>query len=192
MARVPRFSLSATLSMLEVPMPEDDDMSEDEFEGYLEDDDLTAGGDNSHDSSDDVHELSSTGWWCWMYPHPRVWTTSWLCWGHDRGISSSILPTDGNRRDAREDCRADQPLCTTIHGKHQSPPTFQSTWLEQSNVRHGWVEEIPRHDHHYGSRQLPRVRRLLVNKLALCHISIFQGVCVSVTLLSLLHTIISW
>ena len=39
-------------------MPKDDDMSEDEFEGYLDDDDLTAGGDNIHDPSDDVHDSS--------------------------------------------------------------------------------------------------------------------------------------
>ena len=31
--------MSATLSMLELPMPEDDDMSEEAFEGYLDDDD---------------------------------------------------------------------------------------------------------------------------------------------------------
>ena len=39
-------------------MPEDDDMSEDEFEGYLDDDNLTASGDNSHDPSDDTHDSS--------------------------------------------------------------------------------------------------------------------------------------
>ena len=39
-------------------MPEDDGMSEDEFEGYLDDDNLTASGDNSHDPSDDAHDSS--------------------------------------------------------------------------------------------------------------------------------------
>ena len=39
-------------------MPEDDDMSEDKFEGYLDDDDLTAGGDNSHDPCDDDQDSS--------------------------------------------------------------------------------------------------------------------------------------
>ena len=51
--------MSATLSMLELPMPEDDDMSKDEFEGYLDDDDdLTGGSDNSHEPSDDVQDSS--------------------------------------------------------------------------------------------------------------------------------------
>ena len=33
-----RFSLTTALSMLDVPMPEDDDMSDDDFDGYLSDD----------------------------------------------------------------------------------------------------------------------------------------------------------
>ena len=37
-------------------MPEDDDMSEDEFEGYLDDDDLIGGSDNSHEPIDDVQD----------------------------------------------------------------------------------------------------------------------------------------
>ena len=41
-------------------MPEDDDMSEDKFEGYLDDDNLTASGDNSHDPSDDAHDSDSS------------------------------------------------------------------------------------------------------------------------------------
>ena len=45
--------------MLELPMPEDDDMSEDEFEGYLDDDNLTASGDG-HDPSDDAQDSSPT------------------------------------------------------------------------------------------------------------------------------------
>ena len=32
------FSLSTALSMLDVPLPEDNDMSDDEFDGYLDDD----------------------------------------------------------------------------------------------------------------------------------------------------------
>ena len=51
--------MSATLSMLELPMPEDDmSMSEDEFEGYLDDNDLTGGSDNSHEPSDGVQDSS--------------------------------------------------------------------------------------------------------------------------------------
>ena len=32
-----RFSLTTALSMLDVPMPKDDDMSDDDFDGYLSD-----------------------------------------------------------------------------------------------------------------------------------------------------------
>ena len=39
-------------------MPEDDDMSEDKFEGYLDDDDLLSGGDESHTPTDDPAESS--------------------------------------------------------------------------------------------------------------------------------------
>ena len=39
-------------------MPEDNDMSEDEFKGYLDDDNLTPSGDNSHDPSDDAQDNS--------------------------------------------------------------------------------------------------------------------------------------
>ena len=45
--------------MLGVPMPEDDDMSEDEFDGYLDDDDLTTGGDESLSPTEDAASSSS-------------------------------------------------------------------------------------------------------------------------------------
>lgn len=41
-----RFSLSTALSMLDVPLPEDDDMSNDEFDGYLDDDSDAQGCEN--------------------------------------------------------------------------------------------------------------------------------------------------
>ena len=117
-------------------MPEDD-MSEDEFKGYLDDDDLTAGGDNSHDPSDDVHDSSMNspqlddGAECTPIPD---FEQPVGCAENMTGASPLQFFQQMVTRDAREDCRTDQPLCTTVHGKQQSPPTFQSTRLEQSNV----------------------------------------------------------
>ena len=61
MASSRNIPLSVALSMLDIPLPEDDDMSEDEFEGYIDADDDTAddtevanGTTDLEDSSDDV------------------------------------------------------------------------------------------------------------------------------------------
>ena len=46
MASSRNIPLSTALSMLDIPLPEDDEMSDDEFDGYIDTDDLTAADDD--------------------------------------------------------------------------------------------------------------------------------------------------
>ena len=124
------------LSMLDVPMPKDDDMSEDKFEGYL-DYDPTAGGDNSHDPCDDVQESSMNS------PQP------------DDDAGCTPIPKFEQPVGCAEDMTGPSPLqyfeqmvtkemlektveqtnrYAQQYMKNTTPPTFLSTWLEQSNV----------------------------------------------------------
>ena len=44
-----RFGIPAVMSMLEIPLPEDDDMSDDDFDGYVDPDEPPFDGDGGHD-----------------------------------------------------------------------------------------------------------------------------------------------
>ena len=108
-------------------------MSEDEFDGYLDDDNLTTGGDESLSPTKDAASSSSqadddAG----SQPIPDFQQPVG-CAGDMTGASPLQLfaATAGYGRDVGDDCGADQPLRPTVHGEHQSSPTLQSTWMEQ-------------------------------------------------------------
>ena len=145
--------------MLELPMPEDDDMSEDEFEGYLDDDDdLTGGSDNSHEPSDGVQDssinspqLDDVGY----TPIPEF----------DQPVGCAEDMTGASPLQFFQQMVTEEMLEKIVEQTNLFAQQYlQSTNLPPHSRAHGWsratfdtaeLKKIPRHDHHYESRQLP-------------------------------------
>ena len=99
--------------------------------GYLDDDDVITGSadttDHPADSSINSTEADDdAGAGCQPIPDFEQPCAE--------DMTRAIFPTDGHNRDAGADCRTDQSLYTTIHGKYQSSLTLQRAWLEQSHI----------------------------------------------------------
>ena len=121
-------------------MPEDN-VSEDEFEGYLDDDDLTAGGDNTHDPSDDVQDSSMNS----PQLDDGAGRTPISVFEQPVGCAEGMTgasPLQFFQQMVTEEMLEKIVEQTNLYAQQymestNPPPTFQSTRLEQSNVQHG-------------------------------------------------------
>ena len=161
-------TVSIALSMLDIPFPEDDDMSDDEFDGYIDPDETSAEGlddGNGEDSeqSDDVPPIPD-------FQQP----TGPLVDMTDKS------PLDFFKllvNDAMLDHIVEQ---TNLYAQQY----IDATTLPPHSRVHGWNKEVQDQDelkkffsddYHNGSDQLSSCGRLLGNILALCYTYVFQG-----------------
>ena len=119
-----RFGLSAALSLLEIPLPEDDDMSDDKFNGYVDPDEAP----NEGEVGSDDHESESDN------DVPSIPD-------FQQPTGPSIDMSDKTPLDFFKLLVADEMLdliveqmniyAQTVHRHSKPPSTLVSAWLEQ-------------------------------------------------------------
>ena len=168
-----RFGLSVSMSMLEIPLPEEDDMSDDEFDGYVDPDEAPFDSEVGYDgeeseADDDVPSIPDfrqpTGPSLDMSNKTPLDFSSWwwqkTCW---TGLLNKQIST-----------------LNSLWMPPPSPHTRACTWLEQRGPHSRRAKEVSGNDHHHGPGKLSSHRGLLGYVLAVLNYHFLKGIYIPI------------